>query len=190
MTSSETTGPAPARGQVDAHRIIAFVAGGVAGAIDQTDTELYRLNLGSKSNPNWGDERVLQPVCTGGGTGPAPQGTHSSCSKSKAARTDRGVVRSVDPVGQQYSPLVRRIGRLRGVAAGVPVGVGSEAMRFEASRHEQSMVNRREQTHATDGTDLTLIRWMLSLSPVDRLEVLQASVGSLERLREVARTNS
>ena len=37
---------------------------------------------------------------------------------------------------------------------------------------------------------MTLIRWMLSLSPLERLEVLQASTGSLERLREVARTDS
>ncbi len=36
--------------------------------------------------------------------------------------------------------------------------------------------------------DLTLIRWMLSLSPLERLEILQASTGLLERLREGART--
>ena len=40
--------------------------------------------------------------------------------------------------------------------------------------------------YSSDGVDLTLIRWMLSLSPLERLEVLQASAGSLERLREVA----
>jgi hypothetical protein len=28
----------------------------------------------------------------------------------------------------------------------------------------------RERTHAEDGVDLTLIRWMLSLSPAERLE--------------------
>jgi hypothetical protein len=44
--------------------------------------------------------------------------------------------------------------------------------------------------YSSDGVDLTLIRWMLSLSPRERLEVLQASAGSLERLREVARTDS
>ena len=36
-----------------------------------------------------------------------------------------------------------------------------------------------------DGVDLTLIRWMLSLSPADRLAVLQANVRSILRLRNV-----
>ncbi len=34
-----------------------------------------------------------------------------------------------------------------------------------------------------DGVDLTLIRWMLSLSPAERLAVLQANVRSIVRLR-------
>ena len=40
-----------------------------------------------------------------------------------------------------------------------------------------------EPTHSEDGVDLTLIRWMLSLSPAERLEVLQETVRSLMRLR-------
>jgi hypothetical protein len=34
-----------------------------------------------------------------------------------------------------------------------------------------------------DGVDLTLIRWMLSLTPAERLEVLQNTVASILRLR-------
>jgi hypothetical protein len=34
-----------------------------------------------------------------------------------------------------------------------------------------------------DGVDLTLICWMLSLTPAERLEMLEASVRSLLRLR-------
>ncbi len=34
-----------------------------------------------------------------------------------------------------------------------------------------------------DGVDLTLIRWMLSLSPAQRLRVLQQTVSSLQKLR-------
>lgn len=48
------------------------------------------------------------------------------------------------------------------------------------------MAEPTEETCGADGTDLTLIRWMLSLSPRERLEVLQAGAGSLERLREHA----
>jgi hypothetical protein len=47
-----------------------------------------------------------------------------------------------------------------------------------------------DRDRSADGVDLTLIRWMLSLSPLERLQVLQASAGSLERLREVARIES
>jgi hypothetical protein len=35
------------------------------------------------------------------------------------------------------------------------------------------------QTYSEDGVDLTLIRWMLSLTPTERLQVLQESVQSL-----------
>ena len=40
-----------------------------------------------------------------------------------------------------------------------------------------------EPTHSPEGVDLTLIRWMISLTPQERLEVLQTSIRSLERLR-------
>jgi hypothetical protein len=41
-----------------------------------------------------------------------------------------------------------------------------------------------ERTRSEDGVDLTLIRWMLSLTPAQRLQVLQQSVQSLLRLRD------
>ena len=41
----------------------------------------------------------------------------------------------------------------------------------------------RQFTHSEDGVDLTLIRWMLSLSPAERLHVLQENVGAILRLR-------
>jgi hypothetical protein len=37
--------------------------------------------------------------------------------------------------------------------------------------------------HSEDGVDLTLIRWMLSLTPAQRLAVLQDQVDSLLTLR-------
>ncbi len=38
---------------------------------------------------------------------------------------------------------------------------------------------------SADGTDLSLIRWMLSLTPQQRLQVLQNNVNSVLRLRRV-----
>jgi hypothetical protein len=39
-----------------------------------------------------------------------------------------------------------------------------------------------ELLYSEDGVDLTLIRWMLSLTPTERLQALQESVQSLARL--------
>lgn len=41
----------------------------------------------------------------------------------------------------------------------------------------------RRPTHREDGVDVTLIRWMLSLTPAQRLEVLQHAVWSILELR-------
>jgi hypothetical protein len=35
-----------------------------------------------------------------------------------------------------------------------------------------------------DGTDLTLIRWMLSLTPAERLETLDDYLNEMEEIRE------
>jgi hypothetical protein len=40
-----------------------------------------------------------------------------------------------------------------------------------------------QATHSEDGVDLTLIRWMLSLTPAERLDVLQQHLRSTLRLR-------
>lgn len=40
-----------------------------------------------------------------------------------------------------------------------------------------------EPVYSDDGVDLTLIRWMLSLTPTERLEVLQEHIWSIMRLR-------
>ncbi len=45
---------------------------------------------------------------------------------------------------------------------------------------------RKRPTHSPDGVDLTLIRWMLSLTPAERLQVLQRNMNALVRLRNAA----
>ena len=45
---------------------------------------------------------------------------------------------------------------------------------------------RESETLSDDGVDLTLIRWMLSLTPAEWLEVLQSNIRSLEPLRGAA----
>ena len=39
------------------------------------------------------------------------------------------------------------------------------------------------RTYSRDGVDLTMIRWMLSLTPRQRLETLQENVWSIMRLQ-------
>jgi hypothetical protein len=43
-----------------------------------------------------------------------------------------------------------------------------------------------EPTHSPEGVDLTLVRWMLSLTPLERLEVLQDTLWSIRRLRDAS----
>ncbi len=50
------------------------------------------------------------------------------------------------------------------------------------------VISANEPTHSEDGVDLTLIRWMLSLTPAERLEVLEDNVRSILRLRGEAET--
>jgi hypothetical protein len=38
-------------------------------------------------------------------------------------------------------------------------------------------------THSDDGVDLTVIRWMLTLTPAERLQVLQSHVNSILSIR-------
>jgi hypothetical protein len=37
--------------------------------------------------------------------------------------------------------------------------------------------------HEEDGVDITLIRWMLAMTPTERLQTLQQSVRSIMKLR-------
>jgi hypothetical protein len=39
--------------------------------------------------------------------------------------------------------------------------------------------------YSEDGVDLTLIRWMLSLTPAERLDVLQGHVDDIVAVREL-----
>jgi hypothetical protein len=41
--------------------------------------------------------------------------------------------------------------------------------------------------YAPDGTDLTLIRWMLSLTPTERLNALQGAADSVVELQNAKR---
>jgi hypothetical protein len=40
-----------------------------------------------------------------------------------------------------------------------------------------------EPSYGADGVDVTLIRWMLSMTPEERLQVLQQSIGSILRMQ-------
>ena len=42
-----------------------------------------------------------------------------------------------------------------------------------------------ETEYSEDGVDLTLIRWMLSLTPAERLDVLQRHVNAILAIQEL-----
>jgi hypothetical protein len=47
-----------------------------------------------------------------------------------------------------------------------------------------SDTEKDQEQISDDGVDLTLIRWMLSLTPMERLQTLQNNVRSILRLRD------
>ena len=51
----------------------------------------------------------------------------------------------------------------------------------------KGLIPKSIKASGDDGVDLTLIRWMLSLSPDERLQVLQGSVQAIMRLRGAKR---
>ena len=55
-------------------------------------------------------------------------------------------------------------------------------------KHEMKNQNLIEEdalpSFAEDGTDLTLIRWMLSLTPMQRLQALQDRIDAIEGIRQ------
>ncbi len=44
--------------------------------------------------------------------------------------------------------------------------------------------NGDENNRCEDGVDITLIRWMLSMTPTERLQTLQQNVRSIMKLRD------
>lgn len=47
------------------------------------------------------------------------------------------------------------------------------------------MIRRLPQSTSEDGVDLTMIRWILSLTPVQRLEFLEERVNEILAIREL-----
>jgi hypothetical protein len=45
-------------------------------------------------------------------------------------------------------------------------------------------IEKDQEQISADGVDRTLIRWMLSLTPMERLQTLQNKVRSILRLRD------
>lgn len=58
-------------------------------------------------------------------------------------------------------------------------------MERESSRPDGRAAPRSEGIDSPDGVDVTLIRWMLSLTPEERLRVLQERENALEEIRLV-----
>src|SRR5437867_1436267 len=52
-----------------------------------------------------------------------------------------------------------------------------------AKAKSQDTRNQNLSTYSEDGVDLTLIRWMLSLTPAQRLEVLQQHTNAILEIR-------
>jgi hypothetical protein len=58
-----------------------------------------------------------------------------------------------------------------------------ETRSSESSVTENLFPSEKSSLYSDDGVDLTLIRWMLSLTPTERLQLLQQNIRSIMRLR-------
>jgi hypothetical protein len=47
------------------------------------------------------------------------------------------------------------------------------------------MASAEESEYGEDGVDVTLIQWMLSLTPAERLQVLQKQINRILAIREL-----
>ena len=61
--------------------------------------------------------------------------------------------------------------------------------RDDCNTQLKRITDEEDITVSADGVDLTLIRWMLSLTPRERLLVLQQNIRSIMRLRIEARNS-
>ena len=52
--------------------------------------------------------------------------------------------------------------------------------------YQESRAQEQRRTHSEDGVDLTLIRWMLSLTPEERIKALEDNVYALTRFKHGA----
>ncbi len=50
-----------------------------------------------------------------------------------------------------------------------------------------SCPRNQNRAYSEDGVDMTLIRWMLSLTPAERLQVAQQSARSIQEMRNAVR---
>lgn len=62
-------------------------------------------------------------------------------------------------------------------------GCDSDMLFKVASIPEENHPDATGPTHSEDGVDLTLIRWMLSLTPAERLRALQSFVNAVLKVR-------
>jgi hypothetical protein len=54
---------------------------------------------------------------------------------------------------------------------------------FKRRDSQQAPSLKHDLSYSEDGVDLTLIRWMLSMTPYERLQTLQQNIRSIMRLR-------
>ena len=57
------------------------------------------------------------------------------------------------------------------------------------NKKREVIFESEEKAYSEDGVDLTLIRWMLSLSPTERLKILQKNVYSIMSLQDEIKRN-
>ena len=93
------------------------------------------------------------------------------------ALIDRSQARHKSEGGISSQALRRKLAR-RAKRRPQQEGTPTTMRRSRKTAKKVTQGGRTAETYGEDGVDLTLIRWMLSLTPAQRLRMLQASVRS------------
>lgn len=93
----------------------------------------------------------------------------------------------VEAAGIELAPLSGSRRRLSPEYRSIDASPSAEArfIAYNSRMNEHEEVCEPESA-SDDGVDVTLIRWLLSLTPAERLQVLQSNSRSLEKIRGAA----
>jgi hypothetical protein len=113
-------------------------------------------------------------------TQPTTEGPYSRPEDNKAEITEEGSLQTSLTDSLSKNPVIYRSGE---IAEAEPALPGWTLPVDDLLTNDKVLGEEAEPAYSEDGVDLTLIRWMLSMTPAERLETLQQWIEPIMELR-------